>query len=332
YLETDRELLLGGDFNFVVEAVDESVPSACRRQGAAELGSLMAAFGLVDAWPGRGRGPGFTHVATNAPGSAARLDRWLVGPAAQPWVAGVQLVQGAPGDHTGVLLCLRLPDLPPLGRRGWSLPTYQLYHPSLLAQLQAAVAAQVISTGVAADTRDVWEALKAFLRATADHLHRQYSREQAEELFWQQQTAAAALASYSLDTSVVHRQQALGHATTQLKVPGDAAPASLAQVDFSSTISRAATAHFSSDAPTGLFRPGAVDVPAQQTLLAQLRRTLPPELQQAAEGPAGDGSFVLSELAAALQGCAPGKAPGTDGLPHEVYKVLWPQLGPLLLA
>ncbi|PNH05108.1 Transposon TX1 uncharacterized protein [Tetrabaena socialis] len=374
YLETDRELLLGGDFNCVVEAADESVPSACRRQGAAELGSLMAAFGLVDAWPGRGRGPGFTHVATNAPGSAARLDRWLVGPAAQPWVAGIQLVQG-------VLLRLRLPDLPPLGRRGWSLPTYLLYHPSLLAQLQAAVAAQVVSlsTGEAADARDVWEALKAFLRATADHLHRQHSREQAEELFWQQQTAAAALASYSLDTSVVHRQQALRHATTQLKaqvrkeavamcgaaealygsqgeqgtrwfhslgrapraeqqpivclqVPGDAAPASLAQADFSSTISRAATAHFSSDAPTGLFRPGAVDVPAQQTLLAQLRRTLPPELQQAAEGPAGDGSFVLSELAAALQGCAPGKAPGTDGLPYEVYKVLWPQLGPLLLA
>ncbi|PNH05821.1 hypothetical protein TSOC_007896, partial [Tetrabaena socialis] len=141
----------------------------------------------------------------------------------------------------------------------------------------------------------------------------------------QQHAAAAALAAYSLDTSVVQRQRALCQADKALKdevrqearatsasaaalygcqgergtrwfhslpishlrVPREAEPVSLARPDFASTISRVATAHFSADAPTGLFRPGPVDAVAQLTLLAQLQRTLTQELRHAAEGPSG---------------------------------------------
>ncbi|PNH03376.1 hypothetical protein TSOC_010586, partial [Tetrabaena socialis] len=78
-------------------------------------------------------------------------------------------------------------------------------------------------------------------------------------------------------------QQPISH----LRAPGEAEPVSLARPDFASTISRVATAHFSADAPTGLFRPGPVDAAAQLTLLAQLQRTLTQELRQAAEGPSG---------------------------------------------
>ena len=70
---------------------------------------------------------------------------------------------------------------------------------------------------------------------------------------------------------------------------------------------------------------------AQQELLSAVGNTVPDDLRSAAEGP-DDGTLTAPELAAALGGMANGKAPGPDGLPYEVYKVLWELLGPRLCA
>ena len=75
-----------------------------------------------------------------------------------------------------------------------------------------------------------------------------------------------------------------------------------------------------------------MDEEAQHELLQHLQRRLPESLSSAVEVPELGGALADLDLRAALGQCANGKAPGTDGLPYEVYKVLWAALGPLLLA
>ena len=106
----------------------------------------------------------------------------------------------------------------------------------------------------------------------------------------------------------------------------------LENVSSGADLSPLTSAHFSSASPTGLFRVGDVDPVAQQELLNGLDRKLSQAQALLAEGPNGDGTISAQCLQVALSECANGKAPGRDGLPYEVYKVLWIQLGPLLVA
>ena len=381
FLETDRHVILGGDFNCVLRAQDEEQFSRHRAGGTRVLKQLMSNFSLVDPWLHHGSGSGFTHPATTTRVSAARLDRWLVSATVQPWVAAIRCVPGAPGDHHGVLLELALPDLPPVGRRSWSFPTYILYHPRLLPSLRDVVTQEIRALADRdpyADPRHVWECLKGRLRVVADTLHWRHTREQAAEVRAAVVTAqaalaaqghtpagspayqAAALACHRLKEAVLHtasrRSAALDAAYTQhgdrgtgwfhqlgrevrtrdpithLMVPGQPDPVPLNRMDAASTISAAAHATYSSDSPAGLFRVGEVDPAAQDQLLQHLRRRLPGPLQEVTDAVHADGSLTLEELTTALASCANGTAPGSDGLPYEVYRVLWPQLGPLLLA
>ncbi|KAG2422789.1 hypothetical protein HYH02_015388 [Chlamydomonas schloesseri] len=112
---------------------------------------------------------------------------------------------------------------------------------------------------------------------------------------------------------------------THLKVPGQSEPVALTGPGTRSTISAAATAMYSSASPTGLFRVEPVCQASQQQLLAAVQQ------KAAAEGP-DDGALSPLELFAALGSSANGKAPGSDGLPYEVYKVFWALLGPRLCA
>ena len=383
-LETDRHLVIGGDFNCVLDEADEAAASQHRRAGSAILRALQADFSLVDPWVARGLGVGYTHPATSTRVSAARLDRWLVSTGVLPWVTGVERVPGAPADHHGVLLSLSLPDLPEVGRPGWSFPSYLLYHPRLRPALETAVAAEIQTQAAeepGADPRDAWEALKRRVTVVADGLHRCHTREVAAAMapaLWAAraalaaqaraapgpaaQGAAAAAAAASRDLSAALQQRAAGTQSsldaayhqhgdrgtawfhrlgqevrprafiTHLAVPGIPQPVALAGPGTADTISAAAVAMYSSDSPAGLFRVGAVDEGAQDQLLQHLRRRLSPAMRDAVDGPESSGELSALELRAALATCANGTAPGSDGLPYEVYKVLWPHLGPRLVA
>ncbi|PNW69658.1 hypothetical protein CHLRE_27g757197v5 [Chlamydomonas reinhardtii] len=118
---------------------------------------------------------------------------------------------------------------------------------------------------------------------------------------------------------------------THLKVPGQPAPVALTGPGTRNTVSAAAAAMYSSTSPTGLFRVQPVCTASQQQLLAAIDRKVPADLQAAAEG-SGDGALSDAELMAALAGSANGKAPGSDGVLYEVYKVFWALLGPRLCA
>lgn len=118
---------------------------------------------------------------------------------------------------------------------------------------------------------------------------------------------------------------------THLKVPGQSEPVALTGPGTRSTISAAATAMYSSASPSGLFRVEPVCQASQQQLLAAIAQKVPLDLQAAAEGP-DDGALSPLELFGALGSAANGKAPGSDGLPYEVYKVFWALLGPRLCA
>ena len=374
-LTTDRHLLVGGDWNCVLQPADEQQPCHSRQVGAAALAALMAQFNLVDAWPGHGRGRGYTHPATAKPCSAARLDRWLVSAAVLPWLRGIDRILGAPGDHHGVRLRVAIPGLPPLGQSGWAFPTYILYHPSLLPTLKAAVDTRAGELNALADPRVAWELLKAFVRTKADAIHRAHLRQAAAQVRAARATAEQAVtraeqphatgterAEAVLATAVLAEvvQAAEGKeqraraalyqcqgergtrwfhslakelrpptVITHLRVPGGGDAVPLDGPGHLDTITRAATATYSSDSPSGLFRPGVTDPAAQQQLLGHVA-PMSVEQRDAAEGPDPQG-ICLVELFAALQGSANGKAAGSDGLPYEVYKVLWGGLGPALL-
>lgn len=384
YFDTDRSLLVAGDFNCILSASEESAACAGRQRGQQQLQELMSAHDLVDPWAQlNSNNAGFTHPATPKQCSFARLDRWLLSSAALPWVSSLQLLPGAPGDHHGVLLRLQLPDLPPVGRRGWRFPVYLLHHPGLKQQLLDAVKARAESiTGSpaaqGAQSQDVWESLKAAVKTEATQVHREHVRrcraavtaaqDVAQDALrflsqhpsspeaQQSATAAGQAAQAAVKASADSKRMAQGavfahlgerstrafHALgklvapqaplTALSVPGTAEPVPLTGRNCKDVITAAATAMYSSNSPTGLFRVGEVDAAAQDTLLQHLQRRLSPELRDAVDATSQGGTMGEAELLAALGQCATGKAPGTDGLPYEVYKALWPVLGKWLLA
>lgn len=380
----DRHVVMGGDFNCVLDPLDESTRSQHRAGGAPALRRLMQSAVLVDVWRGRNHGRReYTHVGSAAPASAARLDRFLVSTEAAGWVGRVEHQRGGPGgvDHDGVRLTLQPPGLPVLGPGGRGFPVHLLYHPGFKPRLVQFVEHAWPEVRAGTDPITAWEALKGRICEFGQHLHAGHVRSQQELLRNRQRAAAAAEAAYAAAPEELPRQvaaraareaaaealaaaaarqeqaaMALDHRyadrntewfhrlpqaqpqsgrpalITALQVPGVQEPVPLVEGTAAATITAAATAAYSSDAPTGLFRPGPTDAAGQATLLQAVPRTLDASRRAEAEGPEGNGTITLQCLTAALSRTHNGKQPGSDGLPYEVYKVLWEQLGPILAA
>lgn len=109
--------------------------------------------------------------------------------------------------------------------------------------------------------------------------------------------------------------------------PGTADLSSMAGVALGA---QHAAAFFSSDAPSGLFRERAASSAAQQQLWAALPPPLSGPAALEGEGPSGDGLIAVEELDWALARARRGSAPGSDGLPYEVYRAFQAQLLPVL--
>lgn len=92
----------------------------------------------------------------------------------------------------------------------------------------------------------------------------------------------------------------------------------------------AIAAHFVG--PHGVFSQPTTCPAAAQQVLGSITRTVPANLHALMDGPGGDGSITAACLVVALKGCPPGKSPGSDGLPYELYAAVGDTLFPLLAA
>lgn len=160
------------------------------------------------------------------------------------------------------------------------------------------------------------------------------------------QAAAAALQAQQTDvmwhcfgerpTKWFHRAARpaeLPHLLTAVKDPADpfAPPADMATPEGRVEAMRRAVAFFSADSEVGLFRPAPCDADARRRLLEALDATLSQEEAAATLGP--EGGFVTdAEVRGVFPVLPAGVAPGLDGLPYELYRVLWRDLGPPFLA
>ena len=89
--------------------------------------------------------------------------------------------------------------------------------------------------------------------------------------------------------------------------------------------------HFAGE-ERGLFRHRPSNPQAAHALRAAMPRRLSPSWAADCEGPLRNGTMTAGEMREALRQCAPGKAPGLDGLPYEFYSAFWAGVQPLLLA
>jgi exonuclease III len=163
YIPAGRTALMGGDWNCIVEHLDQSSQGTSRLTGSSSLTQLMSDMSLIDAF--RDRQPSaraYTHVCTSQQ-SAARLDRWLISRACASWLQSVQHVAGSPGDHDGVILHLAVPSLPNFGPGKWGFPVHILHDPEWLPRLEAAVAGWCASQLLLLEPAPRWRALKTFI-------------------------------------------------------------------------------------------------------------------------------------------------------------------------
>lgn len=110
-----------------------------------------------------------------------------------------------------------------------------------------------------------------------------------------------------------------------------APPADMASPEGRALAKQRAVAFFSAESEVGLFRPAPHDAAAQHRLLDALDARLSAEEAAATLGP-GDGLITSDEVVRMFSLLPSGVAPGLDGLPYELYRALWEELGPAFLA
>ena len=378
FLPPDRLCLVGGDFNCILDALDQSSAGVGRFSGAATLRAVMHGAGLVDAYRHLApAGREYTHIDTHGH-SAARLDRWLVPQPCLSWVGSVQHLHGGPGDHAGTLLSLLLPDMPSFGPGICSFPLHVLYDTQLLSKLRDRLHAfeEAHAAGTAPGERWAhWVQLKEFLLTAGRMLSRAARREKIQALRRQskalqraQRGAAGAPSAPALSawrTAIADMQgevwaqsgrlsfaasamwrdhgerttawhfaqagRAHSHEPPRSFTAADGSVHDMRMVRSGVDLGDLVWGHFSGEAPEGLFAVRPTRPEAQQQLLAGVPCLSALQVRPAA-GPTGDGSITDVCLTAALSSCSLGTAPGRDGLPYEVYKVLWAELSEALVA
>ena len=146
-----RLLLMGGDWNCVLDPLDvvgreEGADLASRGRGAPDLAALMAAHSLHDVW--RHQHPALSdfthfHMAGQAGGSGARLDRWLLSGRLLQWQPDACIVPTRPvdTDHLPVDLTLQPAGAPIIHKPPWRLPIGLLGDTALRAVWDASLRA-----------------------------------------------------------------------------------------------------------------------------------------------------------------------------------------------
>lgn len=272
-VDPGRTLLVGGDFNCITDAIDQTSAGAHRFVASDRLQAFMQDRCMSDAF--RVKHPlarEFTHVGT-AGLSAARLDRWLVGAACLPWVFDVQHVHGAPGDHAGVLLHLLPPDLPSFGPGRWLFPAHILHVEAHVATLKQQVQAFLLQCPAPTGTTGHyarWLELKAFLKDAAMAISRQHGRQQKQRRAAASREVSVAvlgLARAPADPAALARLVGASAAMKEVMYAEAGKVTDVSKAVWMSFGERCTAAHF------GLVRSGDASGPIDELCDCQGRRT-----------------------------------------------------------
>ena len=186
---TDRQLLVGGDFNCVAGQLDVLGPdsSVLGRTTGYYDGLRIAETDrqLFDIWRGRySDRQTFTHAGSQ---SSARQDRWLVSGQLRRWISTVpdalDQTAGYPGDHQGVPLSLTAPGGKYFGRAAWRMPLHLLDDEGFCTEIADVITAylQDHPTSELLSRGQRWVHLKRHLRlrTTTAALRTAWARRQA---------------------------------------------------------------------------------------------------------------------------------------------------------
>lgn len=200
-----RPLLLGGDFNCVLEAADCVYPPGAappahssRHVGAVDLGALMAEHSLVDLWR-QAHPDDRAHTHWSAPASSgARLDRWLL---SAPFLAAFQAdtrihaASGIATDHLPVFLRASQAGAAfPRGAGLRSFPLQLLNVPGTVAALHSFLQEQTapLLVGPLEGLVDRWDRVKEAVRAHSWALYAAHRRQRQQRARAADRTAALA--------------------------------------------------------------------------------------------------------------------------------------------
>jgi exonuclease III len=112
---SQRDMILAGDFNCVLDSVDCMGTANYSRA----LENLITGSALHDVWDRNNSRHGYSYYAPNA---ASRLDRIYVTARLHSQKKGVEKVATAFTDHCAVLSCLATDKIPPVrGRSYWHM-------------------------------------------------------------------------------------------------------------------------------------------------------------------------------------------------------------------
>jgi len=173
--------VVGGDWNCIADVtLDQSGGGRGRCVGYGDgMSPWMDEVGLVDVF--RDRHPSdavYTHFSASA-GTAARLDRLLVGGEFVHSVTGASMSGVWPGDHVAVLVRVEMWRAPLRGPGGWAFPRRLLADEGFVDALRGRIGEWLVSRIPPGkhSPGDRWEVLKALIASfTRDHCQRGAAR------------------------------------------------------------------------------------------------------------------------------------------------------------
>ena len=365
----DRRRVWGGDFNFVPDPALDRLSTAAAVAAHPDVGTRRrwgdAVPGVVDVW--RARHPRrrcFTYVV---PRHASRLDRFYVCAPLTPCVAACAVGRDAWGDHRPVSLSLVALHPGSLGPPRARVRLAFLSHPSLVQDFEAWLAQELAAAPadhlgallwwpqfkhrVALRCSALCRAARQLARAgqaegdTLEALHAQLAAGDASVLpavVAARQCFAAALAeaeaagALQRRQSWVHAGERPGPALSRRFQPRkqDCLVPALRGAGGGLLTRGTACAQRVASFWAGVSARPATDPAARQEVLQALAggRRLAAEQAQLL----GAAEVTATEVARALRTAPPGRSPGLDGIPVELYRrfkaILLPTLARLFTA
>lgn len=353
--KTNGKIIIGGDLNCIVRKEE----CTGKQPPCTTLISLMASLHLKDVWREK-----HTHLdgfTFRSAASAARLDRFLVDSDTAPSVTGISLLEAACSDHLAVLLSvpLSVQRQKPSPTR-WKLDNRILEDQNFLPGLEKHMKLLRDSPLHSSDVVAWWETVA---KRGVRNFCKKFAREMHEDensllKFFQNALNELCQADAPLSQDLERKKQ-LKEAIQNIQRQKMKNMQIRAKLERPSPGENSTVYHIVAGLKQRkkskiekLRDKNGQELTAQQELMALIKQHFEEKFQNV-NNISGNNNTILDEientvteeeneqlmstvtaqeLEAAVKRCKPGKSPGEDGLPSDLYKAAWPVLGGDLLA